>query len=237
MKKTYLPVIAGVALSFSSASYAALSPSAFLMFEGDTTLSTTTMPALGSGSWFALQTGADSFSYTGITSFNGINLGVTQLASGDHSGLPDGTEQPNIDAPWAFFGNTGMHQTESPVTIVSDDNNGNVVLDFSGWSFIWNGLSSSVGLGTGAWGNNPEGQAILTCQFDCSTVNIVEPEFREGFVLDYTATIPPGDPSGLGGIRYQLHLEAPNLVPVPAAVWLFSSGLLGLFAIMRRRRV
>jgi len=209
----------------SSASHAALSSVTPLFFDGDASLSTQTEPAPGSGSWFAFDTG-ESFYYTGITTINGLNIGMTQFASGSHSGVPDGSELANIDNPWLFFSNTGMHLTTSPVDILSDDGSGNVLLDFSGWGMTWNGVE--IDLGSGSWGTNPEGEAILNCQYDCSSISIVEAEYREEFMLSYSATIPEGHASGLGGIRYQLHLESVGYVPLPASAWLFISGLMGL---------
>jgi hypothetical protein len=59
------------------------------------------------------------------------------------------------------------------------------------------------------------------------------------YVLDYSARVPFDDPSNFGGVQYALHLEGTigAAVPVPAAVWLFGSGLLGLVGIARRRRL
>ena len=236
-KKALKMISGGVLLGcVSFTAQAAISPSANLMFWGSDSVSGTTRPAPGTGSWFAFDTGPDFF-YTGITAFNGINLGTSQSASGSHSGAPDGTENPDIDVPWIFFGNTGMHQSLSPITVVSDDGNGNVLLDFTGWAMTWNTVPVD-NLGQGSWAvdnPNPEGQAVLKCQFDCSTLYNIEVDTREWFTLDYSATVPEGDPSGLGGIRYQLHLESANYVPVPAAVWLFGSGFLLLAGFSRRR--
>lgn len=61
--------------------------------------------------------------------------------------------------------------------------------------------------------------------------------YSHAYILNYGATVPPGDPSGTGGFRYFLHLEGTvQAVPVPAAAWLFGSGLLGLLGLGRRRR-
>ena len=34
-----------------------------------------------------------------------------------------------------------MHLTTSPVTVLGDDDVGNITLDFSGWAVAWNGIS------------------------------------------------------------------------------------------------
>ena len=50
----------------------------------------------------------------------GLNVNKTQSTPGD------------IDTAWSFFGAAGNHTTISDVSILSDDGNGNVTLDFSG---------------------------------------------------------------------------------------------------------
>jgi|GEM_PF-6704563 len=42
-----------------------------------------------------------------------------------------------IDSSWGFNGGTGNHYTRSPITIISDDNTGNVILDMSGFTVWW----------------------------------------------------------------------------------------------------
>jgi len=179
---------------------------------------------------------------TGLVSNDGLILGLVQPAS---------VTEPGIDQPWLFFGNEGIHQTTSAVTIISDDGAGNVALDFSGWAVNWNGLD--IGLGGSSWGSNADGVAIMTCAVDCSE--------GDAFTLFYTATVTEG---AFIGVRYRLGFDSGSLsaseaplsaaevvedpgviatgtigasavVPVPAAVWLFGSGLLGLVGIARRK--
>jgi len=203
-----------------------------------------------SGSYFSMDAdgnGAVSDSEkTPISALNGVIVdGVTsQAASGSHGGAP-GTvagENPNIDNPWFFFNNTGMSQTTSPITTASNDGAGNVTLDFSGWAVTWNGIDNipmggdAANFGTNG-GTINTGIATMTCATDCSD--------GDTYVLDYAAQVPKGDPSNFGGVPYVLHLEgtisgtlpdAPAAVPVPAAVWLFGSGLVGLAGVARRRK-
>jgi len=177
---------------------------------------------------------------TGIFANDGIVLG------GDAQ--PGSVSEPGIDDAWGFFGQQGVHFTSSPVTILTDDGAGNVELDFSGWSVNWNGID--VGLGGASWGSNANGVANMTCAVDCSN--------GDSFTLFYTATVTEGP---FIGIRYRLGFDSGSLgslaiasslggpvedlgvlstgtissVPVPAAVWLFGSGLLGLFGFARRK--
>lgn len=186
-----------------------------------------------SGSYFGFDGNADgsvSAEERGaISTNNGLVIGTIQDASGSHSGAPDGTENANIDAPWLYFGNTGMHYTLNATNILSDDGAGNGTLDFSGWGMAWDGVER-INLGGFAWQGNADGVAVVTCAVNC--------DYGERYTLDYSATVPIGDPSGLGGIRYSLKLVGTiSAVPVPAAVWLFASGLIGLMGFARTRKV
>jgi len=179
---------------------------------------------------------------TGLTVNDGLILGVVQ---------PGSPAAPGIDQPWQFFANPGIHLTTSPVTILSDDGAGNVELDFSVWSVNCNGLD--IGLGGAAWGSNPDVVAQLSCQTDCST--------GDSFSLFYTAQVTDGP---FTGVRYRLGFDSGNLsflaaetvtggpiedpgviatgtigasvVPVPAAIWLFGSGLIGLIGVARKKK-
>jgi hypothetical protein len=57
--------------------------------------------------------------------------------------------------------------------------------------------------------------------------------------LTYRATIPKGSTTGFGGVSYKLVLKGGHVsaVPVPAAVWLFGSGLIGLTGLAKRKKV
>ena len=177
------------------------------------------------GSYFNLSN-TDTF----MTANDGIHIGTVQQASGSHGGAPDGSENPTIDEPWGFNGNTGMHGTTSAIT--ADDPNAPTTLDFTGWSVTWNGIAD-IPMG-GDTTNFPTdtGLATITCSTaSCSTSST--------FVLDYSAHVPTGDPSNFGNALYTLHLEGHvgvQAVPVPAAVWLFGSGLLGLVGVARRKK-
>lgn len=188
-------------------------------------------PALGSGSWFAISTSLGQFLYTSISSFNGLYVDdyFSQPTSGSHTGAPNGSESPDIDNPWAFFGNTGMHQTTSPVAIISQSSN-TALLDFNGWSMIWN--AETIYLDRGAFGGTGDGVALLTCTIDCSNIgSLLEGPCPESWRLDYTATIQNGS---FVGAQYELHLES-GIVPLPAAIWLIIPGLLALAGMGRRK--
>ena len=173
------------------------------------------------------------FSGQSVTDVNGIVLGTVQAATGTHTGTPNGSETPNIDAAWAFFGNTGLHLTATPTNVMTASGN-TATIDFSGWRVSWNGIPS-INMGSGAWSADApvNGVANVTCGVDCGN--------GDTYTLVYSATVPQGDPSNFGGTKYWLHLTgtvtaAPTVIPVPAAVWLLGSGLLGLVGVARRKK-
>ena len=177
----------------------------------------------GSGSWenserVGIEVGADG----------GILLGVSQTGTTETFGGIG-----SIDKTWNFFGNPGNHTQAGTLSVIAGTN----TIDMTGWTVLWGdpangGIDPVTGdptrgpidMGAGA-------AAIVTCD----TVNCA---VGESFTLDYSAVVPSG---GFSGVAYQLHLSgtigtAPPAVPVPAAVWLFGSGLLGLVGVARRRK-
>jgi len=236
---------------------AALAGDARLDFNpGVLTSSVSGSISVNSGSYFGMDVNGNGVISAGersaISQNNGLLLGTVQGASGSHGGLPEGSESPGIDNPWAFKANTGMQYSSTPTNVLTDDGNGNVTLDFSGWGVTWSGIpvinmgggiqdcgTDSDGLcvtpapasiDIGGVFDNGTGVAVVTCAVDCAE--------GDTYTLDYTAIVPQGDPSNFGGILFQLHLEGTvaSAVPVPAAVWLFGSGLLGLAGVARRRK-
>ena len=172
-----------------------------------------------SGSYFGLdQNGSGTVEETEkviLSMYDGLIVGTTQIASGAHAGEPDGTESPGIDEPWYYLGNTGMHLSVTPTSIISTTEN-TVELDFTGWSVLWDGMDTPLDLGGDdddwsdgsiSWGS---GIAQITCAVDCGT--------GDSFVLDYEVTFS-NCISCFGGIYYNLHLEGTiSAVPVPTAI-------------------
>lgn len=154
----------------------------------------------------------------------GIVIGSTTSAGASHSGLPTAGDTNAITAPWGFFGNTGSDFASIAIT-----GSTTAGLNFSGWTMTWSGLPAT-NMGTNAWGT---GYSNGIANFTWSGI------YGTNYTLDYAATVPIGDPSGLGGVKYRLHLEgivnAAPAVPIPAATWLFGSGLLGLVGVARKK--
>ena len=139
MKQAATSMMMATVLSImSTGTHAALPTNAVLTFD----LGVCTSGSCSSGSFFGMEVSPGFVIDTAIESFNGIVLGTAQPASGTHSGAPDGSESPDIDNAWLFFGNTGLHQSTSVVTVLTDDGAGNATLDFSGWNVTWNAIPS-----------------------------------------------------------------------------------------------
>ena len=195
------------------------------------------------GSFFGMDTsGNGTFEgneKTTITANNNLTLGIIQAASGSHAGSPDNSESPGIDQPWVYAGNTGMHGTTSPITIISDDGAGTVVLDMSGWSVDWNG-NDNIPMGACQFGDSSlwggfstcdqdkdgvddkinTGEGTLKCYSDNTFSTLTDCVDGVFFTLDHTTNVPYGDPSGFGGFFYGVHLEGtlsiPNVPPTAA---------------------
>jgi hypothetical protein len=208
-----------------------LTSSATLNFTLGSTTDPDCLPELGCrsditdiyGSYFAMDTNANGIEpaeKTPIGSYNGISIGHdAQIASGSHSGPVNGSEVPNIDYPWTFFGATGMHLTTSPIT-VNGGSGDNLTLDMSGWGIIWSGY------------------LVQLAQIDAATVSCATGSScsdSSSYTLDASFHLPTS--SGFTSVAYNLHLEGTvSNVPLPAAAWLLGAGLLGLLGISRRKK-
>jgi len=256
MKKSTLAAAVGLAMGGAVLSaQAALTSTAVLQFTAGN-VGNFGSPAGAGASWFSMQVSPTVTLFTGIQAgtAGGVHIGGNALPAGvkSHGGLPYGgtytTDVGAIDTGWGFFSNTGLHFTVSPVGVATDSG-ATKTLDFSGWNVTWNGIPAiSMGGGTQVLSsvntktsvtsfttyNNGNSLATITCSASsCSNTS--------SFTLDYSAKVPQKDPSNFGGVPYALHLEGhvsstPTVVPVPAAVWLFGSGLLGLVGIARRKK-
>jgi len=179
-----------------------------------------------SGSWFGMDGSGNGSISNGekvrIDVLADYDFNDLTTATGSHAGSINGSESPVSDI-WEFFGGTGMHYLTSAMA-----DNGDGTVDMTGWTVAWNGIEAiPMGGDTANFGSDT-GLAALSC----GSCNV-----GDAFTLDYAAHVPLGDASGFGGVLYELHLEGTvsSVVPVPAAVWLFGSGLLGLVGIARRK--
>lgn len=183
---------------------------------------------ISGGSWFAMDTdGNGSIS----------NVEKIALNPGTAGGIVIGTMQsPGEIDNWMFGASPGGHYTTSPPT-----GGTTAGVDFSGWTVAWN--FNTIPMNDNAW--TPSNCGALSCAgvafADATAILSWNGVYGDAYSLWYSAAVPMGHPSGFGGVHYLLHLEgvvmqnnAP-LVPIPAAAWLFGSGLLGLIGAARRR--
>ncbi len=138
---------------------------------------------------------------------------------------------------------------------------GHHFLDFSNWRVSWSGIPSiNMGGGLQDCGTTTD----ATCDADgTNTIFSIGGTFFNGsslahvecftdsahttpavscsatafYVAEYAAVVPQADPSNFGGVLYEVSLTGQiSAVPVPAAAWLFGSGMLGLVGVARRRK-
>jgi len=163
-------------------------------------LSEGTKLEIAEGSSFGMLVQPGMVLETQIVGNDGVILGAAQKAEGSHTGAPDGSEIAGIDHAWAFFGNTGMHASDSPVVY-----NGDGTLDFTGWTVRWNGITVPMG-------GDPEnfeedtGLATIACYEDAELMLVSDCAVGDYYDLAYAAHVPLGDASGFGGVLYSLHL-------------------------------
>ena len=148
------------------------------------------------------------------------------IEPGLSGGIILGTTQDigEIDSSWAFNNGIGYHYTRSPVTVITDDNNGNVVLNMSGLTIWFN--DSFIPLD-----DIKDIVGLLTCGNTCNN--------GDTFVLE-ARTVLPSSCGAWGPCDtrddYLFHMEGTiSSVPVPATIWLFGSGLIGLIGLARRK--
>jgi hypothetical protein len=150
-----------------------------------------------------------------------------------YSGAP--TAPANIVKPFSFFG-TATYVGTNPISYQSansrpaptaDVNMGSCVgntcslsVELSSWEVMWNGSAFEQGprpSNTGAF-------VLAAGTYDLAT---------HAYALGWASQIKGGPFNGVIGYW---HLEG-TVVPVPAAIWLLASGLLGLFGLARKKRL
>ncbi len=190
-----------------------------LAFTAGPTINSTTQP--GYGSYFDPMGGGggESVTYVG-------------LQPGTDGGIEIGTAQASgaIDQSWSLGSYSGSDFTVTGTSAISGDTISGVVpigigsnssLDMSNWRVTYDGATINLGgsstdshEATFAWKGNYGGS----------------------FTLDYEAHVP-SNAAYFKNQDYKLHMVgAVEPVPLPAAAWLFGSGLLGLLGIARRKK-
>lgn len=159
----------------------------------------------------------------------------TAIFPGSDGGLRIGSLQSigAIDIWPDFFGATGYHYMS--VAPAGGTTSG---IDFSGWAIYWYGAPVPNDGDYGAW--TPLNCATLGCTGVSFAADVASFNwsgvYGDSYSLWYSWSFLSG-PGAWVPTDYLLHLEGTVLpasaVPVPAAAWLFGSGLLGLLGVAR----
>lgn len=188
---------------------------------------------IASGSYFGWDGNGD-YKIVGVEKMaispgldSGLRIGATQHAIGSDSTNADA----RIDQ-WNFLAENGHD-----FTVVAPTGGTTTGVDLSGWRSHWHG--QIIDMGTNAW--QPLNCTSLGCSGYTFTDGIARFQwdgvYSHAYTFDYTASPTASDPSGLGSTAFYWHLEGTvQAVPIPADVWLFGSGLLGLGGIARRKK-
>lgn len=190
-----------------------------------------------SGSYYGVDTNNDG-NITNVEKVvlsqgtTGLVIGVTSSPGAYHPGTPVPGDSNAVTAPDVFFGNTGSWYFDIAPTGSTETG-----LNTQGWDWAWNTVYST-GLGGLAW--QPKNCASLGCSGYTFLDGVGRLQwdgvYGHAYTLDITSTVPNGDPSGLGGVRFYTHLEGVTAVPEPASAWLFSAALLVMLGIAKKRK-
>jgi hypothetical protein len=183
-----------------------------------------------------------------LLSFTGAHATTIDFSSDFTGTFFDGFR--SVDAPDVLFlplvGNTltvsGLEGAPAPALVSFA---GGVLIEFDNTA---DSLAMDFGndeLGLGSIGDlailqvfrdgNLVGTSSLAMNFNDlidQTISITGVTF-DSAIIDYTT--PAGDPIGLARVIDNIVFEA-AVVPIPASVWLFGSGLLGLVGMARRKK-
>lgn len=187
---------------------------------------------IGAGSWFALD-----MNYNGqITSdeqtpiYPGLSGGI--VIGGDGIVMP---QVIGLIDTWTLFGAPGNHYTT-----VAPTGSTEAGLDFSGWSIFFNGSTVTAAFDYGAWA--PSNCVTLGCAGVSFAADVAAVTwsgvYGESYSLWYSWSFMDAAPGAAIPTQYLLHLQGVvvSAVPLPPALWLFGSGLLGVWGVARRKQ-
>ena len=180
------------------------------------------------------------------------NEEYVSLQPGSDGGIKIGTVQTTpgaIDVSWSFPGSSGtIAGSEFTITGTSDVNSNlisgvvpidSTTLDMSNWRGLWNRDTIDLGgcVGSACPYKNDKKKGGRVTDTHEATFNW-DGTYGDSFTLDYQAHIPTDSPLvSARGQPYNLYMTGVvEPVPIPAAAWLFGSGLLGLVGLARRKK-
>lgn len=167
------------------------------------------------------------FTIGGLKTKQTVDTQYSYLYNGANLTL-DGTIQSNI-ATLSFYSAPGGFETLGTGISILSASGDTATVNMSGWVADWNGVPN-IPVGTLAWSAGyASGVGNITCAAGsgCAT--------GSAYTLKYTATVPPGDPSSLGGTQFYLELHGTvGAVPEASTYGMMLAGL-GLVGAMVRR--
>jgi hypothetical protein len=169
------------------------------------------------------------------SAFNGIGLGAgTSMLSLNlsHQNIASAPDVYGYPATF-FISGTGSGSLVDNVSSTAGTWTLTVPLfaDWNGYTHDLGEVTLSTANTVSFWEDNGSGGKVL------GTATGQSMNYTSGNGLFVGQTFVQGGP--LVGLRVSIGFlgnDPPSLVPVPAAVWLFGSGLLGLFGVARRRK-
>lgn len=141
----------------------------------------------------------------------------------------NGSPQSNM-ATYSFYYAPGSFKTLGTGLSILSASGDTATVNMSGWTASWNSVPN-ITLGTLAWSSGyTSGVGNLTCTSGSGCA------VGSAYTLTYTAAIPAGDPSGLGGTQFYLELHGTvGAVPEASTYAMMLTGL-GMVAVAARRR-
>ncbi len=139
---------------------------------------------------------------------------------------------------FGYFGPAGIYTAEADdvnsgfAPVSGDIAGGNLTLDLSSWTMAWGGYS----LNQGSSSDMAAGSVCVTTSCT-SAITTTYDEITGSFTASWDAVIIGGTFNSQLGSWCIEGVATASEVPIPAAVWLFGSGLVGLAAVARLRKV
>lgn len=249
MKFAFTKIAASVAMvAAAGGAQATLYSPNHLSIENDAVTTYGFNPANSTTGWYVSSNGPLADSYFTMGGSKTRQALDTQYAyiSGTPNLLDLNGSIESTLGTFTYYGAPGSIDTGSVggLSIISASGD-TALIDMWNWKVDWNGIQD-IPMGTGAWSagyTNGVGNLTCTAGSGCA--------FGSSYTLTYTATVPVGNPSGFGGVKYYLELhgvvctpecfpvyEEPPISTIPEAstygMLLAGLGVIGVVA--RRRR-
>lgn len=141
----------------------------------------------------------------------------------------NGAPQSNIST-FTWYSQPGSFETRGTGISILSASGDTATVDMSGWKMDWSG-NQDIPLGSLAWSAGyTNGVGNITCATGSGCAS------GSAYTLAYTATVPNGDPSSLGFVKYYLELHGTvGAVPEASTYGMLLAGL-GLVAAATRRQ-